>query len=225
MSVQLLLLGAPGSGKGTQAKILAERLGVRHIAPGDIFRREVRNGTELGRQVADIMSRGELVNDDLTVSIMGQEISSVDKSRGFILDGFPRNLAQAEALEGILQQLGIELDLVINLVVSDEKLLERGLNRRVCRKCGKPYNLAAAPPKVEGICDQCGSELVQRDDDREEAMLERFRVYREVTEPLVEYYRKQGILYVVDGEKPIDEVTTCILTEVERLGYRKSDDI
>lgn len=197
--------------------MLSEKLGILHIAPGDIFRREVKNETQLGLRIQKIMARGDLVEDSTTVEIMGNELASKEASSGFVLDGFPRNLAQAKALEDILEKLGIDLDLVINLVVPEDVLLERGMARRVCRVCGRPYNLLSLSPKVPNVCDACGGELYQRDDDKEEAMNERFRVYREATEPLVDYYRGKGILCVVDGEQSVEKVTESILKGVQEL--------
>lgn len=215
--MKLVLLGPPGSGKGTQAKVLAQTLNALHIAPGDIFRREVKERTELGLMVESIMARGELVDDSVTVKIIGKELEEEAGAKGFIFDGFPRNLYQAEALESLLNGLGMKLDMAINIVVSDQELLKRGMARRVCRGCGRPYNLDSLPPKTEGVCDVCGGELYQRDDDKEAAMRERFRIYREATEPLVDYYRKKGILYVVDGEKTVEEVTSSILEGISHF--------
>ena len=160
--MKLLFLGPPGAGKGTQAKMIADKFGLLHIAPGDIFRQEVKEGTELGRLVEGIMARGQLVPDDITVRIIEKRLNSPEAQKGFVLDGFPRNLAQAEALKSILEEKGQHLDLVIDLLVPQEELLERSRTRRVCSKCGRSYNLKLNPPEVEGKCDVCGGELVTR---------------------------------------------------------------
>lgn len=213
--MRLLFLGAPGAGKGTQAKMIAEEFGLLHIAPGDIFRQEVKAGTELGHLVEGIMAEGRLVPDDITIQIIEKRLNSPEARNGFVLDGFPRNLAQAQALKDMLERKGERLDLVIDLVVPEEELLKRSMSRRVCAKCGKPYNLNLDPPEVEGRCDVCGGELIVRDDDKEDTIKERFRVYHEETEPLREYYAKCGILVSVDGcgdiDSVCDKIKMCLL--------------
>jgi adenylate kinase len=204
--MRLLLLGAPGSGKGTQAKLLASEFGLMHVAPGDIFRAEIRAGTELGRLVEGIMARGELVDDATTIRVIDTRLSSEEAKNGFVLDGFPRTISQAEALDRILSGRGESLDLAVALEVSEEAILKRALSRRICSVCGKPYNLAMQPPKVAGKCDDCRSDLTTRKDDREETVKERLAVYREFTEPLVAYYEGKGILEVACGEGEVGEV-------------------
>jgi len=211
--LHLLFLGAPGSGKGTQAKLLAEKHGLSHIAPGDIFRREIRNKTELGLLVEGILARGDLVDDATTLRIMDKALSEAEAS-GFVLDGFPRNLAQAEALDKMLAASGKKLDLVLNLVVPEENILERARNRRVCSACGKPYSLSVHPPKREGVCDDCGCELVTRKDDREETVRDRLSVYHRLTQPLEDYYGRQGLVVAIDGEGEVNEVAERIEREL-----------
>ena len=219
--MRLLFLGPPGAGKGTQAKMIAEKFGLLHIAPGDIFRQEVKEGTELGRLVEGIMARGQLVPDDITVRIIEKRLNSPEAQKGFVLDGFPRNLAQAEALKSILEEKGQHLDLVIDLLVSQEELLERSRTRRVCSKCGRSYNLKLNPPKVEGKCDVCGGDLVTRQDDKEDTVRERFRVYHEETEPLREYYMKSGILVSIDGCGEVECVCKRVIASLSDRGLIK----
>ena len=219
--MRLLFLGPPGAGKGTQAKMIAEKFGLLHIAPGDIFRQEVKEGTELGRLVEGIMARGQLVPDDITVRIIEKRLNSPEAQKGFVLDGFPRNLAQAEALKSILEEKGQHLDLVIDLVVPQDELLERSRTRRVCSKCGRSYNLKLNPPKVEGKCDVCGGDLVTRQDDKEDTVRERFRVYHEETEPLREYYMKSGILVSIDGCGEVECVCKRVIASLSDRGLIK----
>jgi len=219
--VRLLFLGPPGAGKGTQAKMIAEKFGLLHIAPGDIFRQEVKEGTELGRLVEGIMARGQLVPDDITVRIIEKRLNSPEAQKGFVLDGFPRNLAQAEALKSILEEKGQHLDLVIDLLVPQEELLERSRTRRVCSKCGRSYNLKLNPPKVEGKCNVCGGDLVTRQDDKEDTVRERFRVYHEETEPLREYYMKSGILVSIDGCGEVECVCKRVIASLSDRGLIK----
>jgi len=219
--VRLLFLGPPGAGKGTQAKMIAEKFGLLHIAPGDIFRQEVKEGTELGRLVEGIMARGQLVPDDITVRIIEKRLNSPEAQKGFVLDGFPRNLAQAEALKSILEEKGQHLDLVIDLLVPQEELLDRSRTRRVCSKCGRSYNLKLNPPKVEGKCNVCGGDLVTRQDDKEDTVRERFRVYHEETEPLREYYMKSGILVSIDGCGEVECVCKRVIASLSDRGLIK----
>ncbi|HON87261.1 MAG: adenylate kinase [Firmicutes bacterium] len=219
--MRLLFLGPPGAGKGTQAKMIAEKFGLLHIAPGDIFRQEVKEGTELGRLVEGIMARGQLVPDDITVRIIEKRLNSPEAQKGFVLDGFPRNLAQAEALKSILEEKGQHLDLVIDLLVPQEELLDRSRTRRVCSKCGRSYNLKLNPPKVEGKCNVCGGDLVTRQDDKEDTVRERFRVYHEETEPLREYYMKSGILVSIDGCGEVECVCKRVIASLSDRGLIK----
>ncbi len=204
--MNIILLGPPGAGKGTQAKMISEKYGIPQIATGDILREAVAKGTELGKKAKEYMDRGELVPDEIVIGIVKERLKQPDCENGFILDGFPRTLAQAEALDKMLEELGKKLDAVINIDVPEEEIVKRIVNRRTCKNCGAVYHLIFNPPKVEGKCDKCGGELYQRDDDKEETVRERLRVYRERTEPLIEYYKNKGLLYNVDGTKDIEGV-------------------
>ncbi len=204
--MNLILLGAPGAGKGTQAKKIVEKYGIPHIATGDILREAVAKGTELGKKAKEYMDRGELVPDEIVIGIVKERLQQPDCEKGFLLDGFPRTLKQAEALDEMLKELGKKIDAVIYIDVPEEEVVKRIVNRRTCRNCGAVYHLIYAPPKEPNKCDKCGGELYQRDDDKEETVRQRFKVYMENTAPLIEYYEKKGILYKVDGTKSIDEV-------------------
>jgi len=214
-ALNLVLLGPPGSGKGTQAKVLAARYQVPHISTGDILRDEVRRSTPLGRQVQEIMERGELVPDRLVAGIILARLDRDDCARGFILDGYPRTVDQAAILDDLLAELGRTLERVILIEVPDDVIVRRMTGRRSCPRCGRVYHVESNPPEDGRTCDACGVELEQRPDDGEEVVRERLRVYREKTEPLVELYRVRGLLAVVDGDRPVEEVTTAIL---EALG-------
>lgn len=211
--MNLILLGAPGAGKGTQAKKIVEKYGIPQISTGDMLREAVAKGTELGRKAKEYMDRGELVPDEVVIGIVKERLSRQDCEKGFILDGFPRTLKQAEALDAMLEELGKKIDAVINVDVPEEEIIKRIVYRRTCRNCGAVYNLIYSPPKEDMKCDSCGGELYQRDDDKEETVKARLRVYREQTEPLIDYYARKGILHNVDGTKNIDEV----FTEVEKI--------
>ncbi len=211
MRPKVVLLGAPGAGKGTQAELLAEKFGVPHISTGDLLREEVRQGTELGRQAKGYMDRGELVPDELMIAMIKGCLGSGGRGRdGFILDGFPRTVAQAEALAEI-----VKLDRVIDLRLPEEEVVRRLSARRVCPRCGKVYNLVLSPPKREGLCDECGSPLVQREDDRPEVIRRRYRVYMEESAPVAEFYRRRGLLREVDGARPVEEVHRAVLAAIE----------
>jgi len=209
--MKLILLGAPGAGKGTQAVNLSQRLSIPHISTGDIFRANIKEGTELGKKAKEFIDRGLLVPDDLTVSIVKDRLQKPDCSKGFLLDGFPRTIPQAERLDEVLRDMGMELDAVINLDVPDEVIVRRMAGRRVCRNCGMAYHIVTNPPKSEGRCDSCGDELIIRDDDKEETVLERLRTYHEKTEPLIDYYEEKGLLLRFDGTKDIQETTNEIM--------------
>ena len=209
MGTNLIILGAPGAGKGTQAVRIADELGLRHLSTGDLLREAVAKGTELGKKAQEYMNRGELVPDDLILSMIGGHLEEARDS-GWILDGFPRTLPQARALAGMLEENGIELDNVILLDVSPETVIKRITGRRVCSDCGAVYNIATMKEGQE--CAECGGELIIRDDDREETVRRRFDVYRKQTEPLIEYYRgRDGLLLRVDASGDIDEITSSIL--------------
>ncbi|AGC69574.1 adenylate kinase Adk [Thermoclostridium stercorarium subsp. stercorarium DSM 8532] len=209
--MRLILLGAPGAGKGTQAVNLSQRLNIPHISTGDIFRANIKEGTELGKKAKEYIDQGLLVPDDLTVSIVKDRIQKPDCSNGFLLDGFPRTIPQAEQLDEVLKGMGLKLDAVINLEVPDEVIVKRMAGRRVCRRCGMAYHVVTNPPRVEGKCDSCGDELIIRDDDKEETVIERLKTYHEKTEPLIGYYKEKGLLLQFDGTKAILETTSEIM--------------
>jgi adenylate kinase len=215
--MNLILLGAPGAGKGTQAKFIVEKYDIPQISTGDMLREAVAKGTELGRKAKEFMDEGKLVPDDIVIGIVKERLKQKDCERGFILDGFPRTIAQAEALDKIMEEMGKKIDAVINISVPEEEVVRRIVNRRICRKCGAIYHLIYDPPKNSAVCDRCGGELYQRDDDREEVVRQRFAVYRRSTEPLIDYYRKKGILYDIDGRKDIRGVKAEILSVLEKI--------
>ena len=200
------MLGAPGAGKGTQAGRLAEAYKIPHISTGDIFRANIKGGTELGKKAKSYMDAGKLVPDELVCDLVSDRISQEDCRDGFILDGFPRTIPQAEALDAAMAKMGIKLDAAVNVDVPDDNIVRRMSGRRACLKCGATYHIEYLPPKAEGICDSCGSELVLRDDDKPETVLTRLSVYHEQTQPLIEYYEKAGALKTVDGTVSADEV-------------------
>jgi len=202
----LIFLGPPGAGKGTQAKQIARTCGVPHLSTGDMFRDAVGRGTELGRRVKPIMERGELVPDDLVMKLVEERLSRPDCAHGFVFDGFPRTIAQAALLDGILEMRGFGKPVVIDLAVSADKLMRRLTGRRTCRVGGEIYNVFDAPPKVTGVCDVDGGELVQRADDRPEVVTERLAAYERQTKPLTDYYRRQGVLETVDAGASVEEV-------------------
>jgi len=209
--MRIVLLGAPGAGKGTQAEVLSEKLKIPHISTGDIFRNNIKNGTELGRKAKEYIDRGMLVPDEITIKIVEERLKEADCKNGFILDGFPRTIPQAEALEDVLSRMGISLDLVVNIFVTDEKIIERLSGRRVCQKCGKSYHIKYNPPSVEGECDDCKSKVIQRDDDKEETVVSRIKTYHRQTEPLIDYYRKKGLLLTVEGQEKIEDTTKEVM--------------
>ena len=208
--MNLILLGAPGAGKGTQAELLIKKLGIVSISTGNMLREAIANGTEIGKQAKHYMDNGLLVPDDVIMGIVAERVAQPDCSKGFILDGVPRTLAQAEALEA----KGIHIDHVVSIEIEDSVIEGRMTGRRVCSKCGASYHIAANPTKKDGICDLCGSEVVTRKDDTPETVRKRLAVYHEQTEVLKEFYQKQGALRVVQGNQPIDAVTEEILDQI-----------
>lgn len=205
--MRILLMGPPGAGKGTQAERIAGRFHIAHISTGDIFREAIAAGTELGRKAKSFLDTGKLVPDEVTVGIVRERLQQLSCAAGFLLDGFPRNTPQAEALEQLLGELGMKLDLVLNIRVAPGMLLERLTGRRICRSCGTPFHQAFNPPGQEGVCDRCGGEIYQRSDDTSaETVGDRLRVYDAKTAPILDFYRQRGLLRDVDGERGIDEV-------------------
>lgn len=213
--MRLVLLGPPGVGKGTQASNIVKKYNIPHISTGDIFRANIKEGTELGVTAKGYMDKGLLVPDDLVVSIVNDRLEKDDCADGFLLDGYPRTVDQAEALDKELIEKGIKLDKVVNIDADKDILIERAIGRRICKKCGATYHISNNPPKVEDICDLDGGVLYQRDDDTVETVTTRIQVYLDQTQPLIDYYRKQGLLLDVDGTKPIEEVFNIIAGSIE----------
>ncbi len=209
--MQLILMGPPGAGKGTQAAELVKKFNIPQISTGDMFRAAVKEGTELGKKAAECMATGALVPDEVTIGIVRERLSKEDCAKGFILDGFPRTVEQADALEKILKDLGKNLSGVLNIHVPFEDLIERAVGRRICKKCGATYHIKFNPSKAEKICDKCGGELYQRADDTAETMKNRLSVYDASTRPLIEYYKKAGKYTEIDGRQPIDKVTADLV--------------
>ncbi len=211
--MRAVLLGPPGAGKGTQAIRLVKKYGVPQISTGDIFRKNIKEGTELGKKAQEYMNAGGLVPDELVVDLVKDRLMQEDCANGYLLDGFPRTIAQAEQLDEFLGELGTKLDAVINFEVGYDTLMERLTGRRLCKACGASYHIKNFPPKTEGICDKCGGELIQRADDTAETAMKRIEVYEESTAPLIEYYTKSGVLKNFDAEKDPKEVFEDIVRE------------
>ncbi|MDO5775061.1 MAG: adenylate kinase [Eubacteriales bacterium] len=209
--MKIVMLGAPGAGKGTQAVNIAKEFGIPHISTGDIFRANIKNQTELGMKAKSYMDKGALVPDDITIGMLLDRIVDNDCKNGFVLDGFPRTIPQAESLKAALSLQDARIDHAIDIEVPDEVITKRMGGRRSCPKCGGTYHIAFNPPKKEGICDNCGTELVQRADDKPETVLERLKTYHDQTQPLIDFYRNEGVLTEVDGTKKPDEVLADIL--------------
>ena len=213
--MKLILLGPPGAGKGTQAKMLTERFAIPQIATGDILRAALQAGTPLGLQAKAFMDAGALVPDEVVIGIVRDRLQQQDCQSGFILDGFPRTVAQADALQSVLGDLGRELDRVVSLTVDADALVERLTGRRTCRSCGRGYHVRFDPPRDAQRCDACGGELFQRDDDREETIRKRLSVYAQQTRPLIDYYRQAGLLTELDGMQPIPAVQEQVLAALQ----------
>lgn len=215
----IIMLGAPGTGKGTVAGLLQDKLGIKQVSTGDIFRKNIKEGTELGKLAETYISVGKLVPDDVTVKVIEDRLSQPDVEKGIILDGFPRTVKQAEELDKILESKGKKVDKVINLITPDEEIIERLASRRVCsnQECKAIYNLVLNPPKHEGICDKCGSELIRRKDDTEETIRKRLEIYFEQTSPLVEYYEKKGNLLTETVSKTINKLGKDVAEEVAKI--------
>ncbi|MCG0238185.1 MAG: adenylate kinase [Firmicutes bacterium] len=208
--MRIILLGPPGAGKGTQAATLAREEGVAHISTGDILRQHVREGTPLGKAAREYMDKGLLVPDEIILGLVRDRLAQPDARRGFIFDGFPRTVVQADGLERLLEELQMPLEAVVNIVVPDTELVERAVGRRTCKECGEIYHLRTRPPQKEGVCDRCGGELVHRSDDNPETVRARLAEYHAKTAPLIEYYRSRGLLREVDGTQPVAAVSEAI---------------
>ncbi|NLY45218.1 MAG: adenylate kinase [Tissierella sp.] len=213
--MRLVLLGPPGVGKGTQASNIVKKYNIPHISTGDIFRANIKEGTKLGITAKGYMDKGLLVPDDLVVSIVNDRLAKDDCADGFLLDGYPRTVDQAEALDKELNEKGIKLDKVVYIDADKDILIERAIGRRICKQCGATYHVTNNPPKVEGVCDLDGGDLYQRDDDTVETVTTRIQVYLDQTQPLIDYYRKKGLLLDVDGTKPIEEVFSIIANSID----------
>jgi len=210
----ILLMGPPGAGKGTQAKLLVERFQIPHISTGDMFRAAVKEGTELGKQAKACMDAGKLVPDGVTIGIVKERLAKPDCEKGFILDGFPRTLEQAQALDATLKELRLALDLAIHIAVPSKDLVKRAVGRRICKRCGATYHVDFHPSKKENVCDACGGETYQRADDSEETIKNRLAVYESQTEPLIAYYQANGLYAEIDGRQPVDKVFADIVARL-----------
>ncbi len=217
--MNLIILGAPGSGKGTSATVLREKYDLAHISTGDIFRSNIKNGTPLGVEAKSYIDKGALVPDSLTVSMVEDRLSQDDCKKGYILDGFPRTLAQAEALDEMLAKNGDKIDAVLSIVVDDEIIKDRVSGRRVCEKCGASFNVKFKPTKAEGVCDLCGGKVVQRADDNEETVANRLKTYYENTQPLIDFYEKKGLIVEGDNGKDSDTCIAQIETGLKGKGF------
>lgn len=213
--MRIILMGPPGAGKGTQAEVLVREEGIPQISTGDIFRANMKEGTPLGRLAKEYVDAGKLVPDEVTSAMVKDRLAKPDCANGFILDGFPRTAAQADALNVLLGELGVKLDAVVEVTVPDSLLVDRVVGRRVCRNCGATYHVRYNKPEVEGKCDQCGGELYQRSDDNEEKIVTRLQEYHNNTAPLIGYYREKGLLKTVDGDQPLEKVTADIREAVK----------
>ena len=210
-NMKIIMLGAPGAGKGTQAKKIAEKYEIPHISTGDIFRANIKNGTELGMKAKEYMDKGALVPDELTCDLVMDRIAQEDCKNGFVLDGFPRTIPQAKALDSALEKINEKMDFAVDVDVPDENIVNRMGGRRACLNCGATYHIVFNPTKLDGVCDTCGKQTVLREDDKPETVQNRLQVYHEQTQPLLDYYKEQNILKSVDGTKPMDEVFSDIV--------------
>lgn len=215
--MNIILMGLPGAGKGTQASEIVKKFPIPHISTGDMFRKAIKDETDLGKEAKSYMDRGELVPDEVTVGIVKERISEDDAKKGFLLDGFPRTIEQAEALNNIMSELDRNIDAVINIEVPEEELMNRLTGRRICEKCGTTYHLVFNPPKVDGVCDIDGGKLYQRKDDNPETVSNRLSVNVKQSKPILEYYDEKGVLKNIDGVKDIDEVTKDVIDILDQL--------
>ncbi len=214
--MNLLIMGPPGAGKGTQAEMLEKELKITHISTGDMFREAIKEGTDMGKKAKEYLDKGELVPDSVVVGMVKERLTQPDCNRGFLLDGFPRNVAQAEALNDTLNSMGLVLDSVINIAVPREILIQRLTGRRICRSCGVSYHVIFNKPKVEGKCDHCNGELYQRSDDNAVVAGNRIDIYEDKTQPLIDYYSKMGILNNINGEQDINKVMEDVLKSISK---------
>ncbi len=212
--MRAILLGPPGAGKGTQAETIVNEFKIPHVSTGDMFRKNIKEETELGKKVKEYLDKGALVPDELTIEIVKDRLLQDDCKNGFLLDGFPRTIEQANALDKVLGDMGQKLDYVVNIQVDSKLLVDRAVGRRICKDCGQTYHIIYNKPTKEGICDKCGGELYQRKDDTEETVANRINVYQEQTKPLIEYYTKKGIILNINGEQPIDKVGSDIISNL-----------
>ena len=212
--MNIVMLGPPGAGKGTQAKFLSQKFGIPHISTGDMLREEISAGSPLGKKVEEIIKSGKLVEDNLMIDIIKERLSRKDVEKGFILDGFPRTLSQAEALDKLLNSIGKSIQYSIYVEVPEAVIIQRLSARRVCPQCGRIYNMISNPPKHDEICDVCDVKLIVRDDDKPETVKERYKVYAEITAPVIDYYRKRNILFTVDGTLNVEKVKEMLLNIV-----------
>ena len=210
--MKIIMLGAPGAGKGTQADKICAKYNIPHISTGDIFRANIKNNTELGQKAKSYMDKGELVPDELVVDLVVDRIKADDCANGYVLDGFPRTIPQAEALDAALAAINDKVDYAINVEVPDENIINRMSGRRACVACGATYHIVHIPTKVEGVCDKCGAELILRDDDKPETVKNRLNVYHEQTQPLIDYYTAKNVLHKVDGTKAMEDVFSSIVS-------------
>ncbi len=211
LNMKIIMLGAPGAGKGTQAKMIADKYGIPHVSTGDIFRANIKEGTDLGKEAKSYMDKGLLVPDELTVKILLDRVAKDDCKNGYVLDGFPRTIPQAEVLDKALSEMNDSIEFAIDVDVPDENIIKRMSGRRACLACGATYHIEHIPPKKEGICDRCGKELVLRDDDKPETVKNRLSVYHEQTQPLIDFYKSRNVLKEVDGTVPMQEVFDSIV--------------
>ncbi len=214
--MKIIMLGAPGAGKGTQAKMIADKYAIPHISTGDIFRANIKNGTALGMEAKGYMDQGKLVPDELTVKILLDRVAQDDCKNGYVLDGFPRTIPQAEVLDKALTELNDKIDFAINVDVPDANIIRRMSGRRACLSCGSTYHIEHVPPKTEGVCDRCGNELILRDDDKEETVKNRLVIYHEQTQPLIDFYTAKGVLKDVDGTQDMQVVFDNIIACLEQ---------